>query len=84
MEIGKIVKSKQGRDKGKVYVVYEIVDNDFVKLVNGDTRKIDNPKKKRVKHLDVVDESPNFDKQTFKDSDIKKLCKTYFCGGKNA
>ena len=35
MEIGKIVKSKQGRDKGKVYVVYEIVDNDFVKLVNG-------------------------------------------------
>ena len=84
MQIGFLVKSKQGRDKGKIYVVYEIVNKDFVNLVDGDKRKIDNPKKKRVKHIEVVQESLELDKDKFVDSDIKKLCKNYVSGGKNA
>ena len=75
MEIGFLVRSIQGRDKGKVYVVYRLVDKDFVELVNGDTRKIDNPKRKRVKHIEVVDKSPKTDNQLSSDSEIKKLCK---------
>lgn len=84
MQIGFLVKSKQGRDKGKVYIIYDLVDKDFVKLVDGDKRKIDNPKLKRVKHIEVVEFNSNFDKSKFIDSDIKKLCKNYVSGGKNA
>ena len=51
LEIGQIVKSKSGRDKGRLFLVYEIVDQDYVKLVDGDLRKLDNPKLKKTKHI---------------------------------
>ena len=51
LEIGQIVKSKSGRDKGRLFLVYEIVDQDYVKLVDGDLRKLENPKLKKVKHI---------------------------------
>ena len=53
LSIGQIVKSRAGRDKGGVFLVYEIVDNEYVLLVDGKLRKIDNPKKKKQKHLTV-------------------------------
>ena len=85
MDKGKIVRSLKGRDKDKVYLVYEVLDKDFVKLVNGQTRKIDNPKKKRIKHIEVVGELPQETKQNLLDSDIKKFCKSYqIDGGQNA
>ena len=49
--IGQVVKSKAGRDKDKLFVVLEIVDESYVMLVDGRLRKLDNPKKKKVKHL---------------------------------
>lgn len=49
--VGQLCYSKQGRDKDKVYIVYEIVDEDYILVVNGDDRKISNPKKKNKKHL---------------------------------
>lgn len=59
LEIGQIVKSKQGRDKGKVYIVIEILSGDYVLLADGDTRKINNPKKKKNKHLMVYNSKIN-------------------------
>ncbi|MFZ5966770.1 MAG: hypothetical protein ACOYVK_06310 [Bacillota bacterium] len=49
--IGQVVKSKAGRDRGRVFVVVDIVDEQYVLLVDGDLRKVDKPKKKKVKHL---------------------------------
>jgi large subunit ribosomal protein L14e len=49
--LGQIVHSKAGRDKGKYFIVVNIIDNDYVMVVDGKLRKIDNPKKKKVKHL---------------------------------
>jgi large subunit ribosomal protein L14e len=49
--LGQIVHSKAGRDKGKYFIVIEIVDKDYVMLVDGDLRKIANPKRKKLKHL---------------------------------
>lgn len=49
-EIGDIVVSKAGRDEGRVYLI-ESLDNDFANLVDGNFRKLQNPKKKRLKHL---------------------------------
>lgn len=51
--IGQVVKSKAGRDKGRVFLVLKIIDDKHVLIVNGDLRKLDNPKQKKVKHLDV-------------------------------
>ena len=48
---GYAVFSKKGRDKGRYFVVLYTVDADFAVIADGDTRKIDHPKKKRLKHL---------------------------------
>ena len=55
MEIGSVVFSRAGRDKGIYFMVYEIVDSDFVTLVDGDVRKLNKPKKKKIKHVKNTD-----------------------------
>lgn len=49
--VGDIVKSTAGRDKGNLYIVQQIVDKDFALLVDGKTKLLSKPKKKRLKHL---------------------------------
>jgi ribosomal protein L14E/L6E/L27E len=49
--IGQLAVSNRGRDRGEPYLVLEIIDEAFVYLVNGNKRRIDNPKRKNVKHL---------------------------------
>lgn len=47
---GSIVYSKAGRDSGSVFMVLD-TDGAYVFLADGDLRKIENPKRKNVKHL---------------------------------
>ena len=49
--LGQIVHSKAGRDMDKYFVVVKIIDKDYVLLSDGKLRKIENPKKKKIKHL---------------------------------
>ena len=49
--IGQYVQSTQGRDAGKDFIVVGIVDENHVLIADGGLRKIDKPKKKKVKHL---------------------------------
>ena len=49
--VGQLAVSKRGRDRGEPYLVLEIIDEDFVYLINGDKRRIENPKRKNIKHL---------------------------------
>ena len=51
LEIGQVVKSRAGRDNGKIFLILDIIDEQFVLVVDGDLRKLDKPKKKKVKHL---------------------------------
>lgn len=51
IEPGRVVFSKKGRDKNRYFVVLYALDADFVMIADGDTRKLDKMKKKRVKHL---------------------------------
>ncbi|MCT4661067.1 MAG: KOW domain-containing RNA-binding protein [Tissierellales bacterium] len=53
--LAQIVKSKAGRDKGRVFIVTEIVDESYVHVVDGDLRMVDRPKRKKIKHLQVTD-----------------------------
>lgn len=51
LQIGQYVKSRLGRDKDKVFIVISILDDQYVQIADGDLRKLEKPKKKKVKHL---------------------------------
>ena len=51
MEVGRVVLSRAGRDQGHVFVIVDVIDDDYVAIANGCQRKVDNPKKKKIKHL---------------------------------
>ena len=51
LKIGQIVKSKAGRDKNRVFIITQILDEQYVLVCDGDLRKLSSPKKKKVKHL---------------------------------
>ena len=48
---GRVVLSTQGRDEGRYFIVLAVIDENFVLMADGLTRKIDHPKKKKIKHL---------------------------------
>lgn len=49
--VGQLVKSRAGRDNGIYFIVLDIIDEKHVLIVDGDARKLDNPKQKKIKHL---------------------------------
>ena len=51
MEVGRVVLSRAGRDQGHVFVIMDVIDETYVAIANGCQRKVDNPKKKKIKHL---------------------------------
>lgn len=53
---GSIVISKAGRDKGKVFIsISKELINNYILIVDGNIRKIENPKKKKLKHVIITD-----------------------------
>ena len=54
-EIGMLAKSKVGHDVGHVYVILD-VDAAYVYLVDGSIRTIERPKKKKKKHVQIINE----------------------------
>ncbi len=50
---GYLAISKAGRDKGELYVIWDEA-NEYVYLVDGKYKKLDNPKKKKKKHITIV------------------------------
>ena len=49
-EPGRVVESIQGRDKGYFFLVLEATEA-IVMIADGHRHKLDNPKKKKTKHL---------------------------------
>ena len=75
MQVGKVVKSLKGHDTGRVYLVIATIAEDFVLLADGKYRKLDGPKQKRVKHLEVLGDA--IVPENAKDSDIRNICKLF-------
>ena len=52
MDISKsdIIESLAGRDKGKLFYVMDVEEN-FVLIADGKGRKLENPKRKKLKHV---------------------------------
>ena len=53
--IGRVAFSKAGRDKGKIFIIVGILNEDFVLIADGGLRPVERPKKKRLKHLRYTD-----------------------------
>lgn len=79
---GQVVYSKSGRDKCRPFIVYDFDDN-YVYIIDGDLRKIENPKKKNKKHIQIVDKidyniKMKLDDNLYlNDADIRKALKAY-------
>ena len=50
---GMLASSKTGRDKDAVYIIIK-EEKEYVYLANGLSRKLDNPKKKNKKHIQII------------------------------
>lgn len=78
-----IVRSIAGHDKDNIYLISQILNKDYVLLIDGKIRKILNPKKKKGKHivsLNIVEntlENIFEDKSKVNDSKIRKILKKY-------
>jgi len=59
LDIGQIVKSKTGRDQGRFLIVIAKINAEYVLIVDGSLRRIDKPKKKKIKHLAKVNAVSN-------------------------
>ena len=50
-QIADLVVSLSGRDKNRIFMVVEVVDQNYVVIADGMLRKLEKPKKKKMKHL---------------------------------
>lgn len=77
-EVGRVVRSKQGRDKNRIFVIAEVISEDYVKIVDGDLRKLSNLKLKKVKHLHSTPHMLDiFSIEKLSDSDVRKALIKY-------
>lgn len=53
--LGRVVFSKAGRDKGKKMLIIGVINDEYVYLTDGSLRRVEKPKKKKLKHLVITD-----------------------------
>ncbi|MBO8141988.1 MAG: RNA-binding protein [Firmicutes bacterium] len=53
LEPGRLVRSKAGRDAGKLFLVYRVLEDGFVLVIDGDKRPVARPKRKNPRHLEA-------------------------------
>lgn len=81
-KIGEFAKSKAGHDKSEIFIINNIED-EYVYLVNGKTRTLAKPKKKKIKHIQIINEIDDELQQKIntnlilRDEDIKRAIKSY-------
>jgi ribosomal protein L14E/L6E/L27E len=74
LTVGRIVRSTAGRDKGRLFLVIGVADEEHLLIADGDLRKLEKPKKKKLKHLTATAaecECPEIDK--LRNSSVRKL-----------
>ena len=83
--VGKFAKSKAGHDKDQIYVIVK-EDAEYVYLMDGKTKTVDKPKKKKKRHIQVIlKEDENVSKKLKQDEmlineEIKVAIKRAFDG----
>lgn len=71
---GMLARSKAGHDAGKVYVIMD-VDDAYVYLADGRIRTSERPKKKKIKHIQLIEREYNV--SSADDAQIRRIIKEY-------
>lgn len=50
---GMLARSKAGHDAGRIYVIID-ADGAYVYLADGRIRTVSNPKKKKIRHIELI------------------------------
>lgn len=78
--IGSIVLAIAGREKQQLFIVTK-VENQFVYLVDGKKRKLENAKRKNLKHIHLLKRENTFNEKiinnTITNGEIIKILKDY-------
>lgn len=56
-QVGRLALSTAGRDKERIFMILDIIDEQYVHIADGDLRTMDKPKKKKLKHLKLLPET---------------------------
>ena len=87
--LGQVVYSKAGRDNGKIFIITGLIDADYVYVCDGDLRRVENPKKKKVKHLVITENIINSITQKFStdvrvtNAEVRKVLAEVKASGEN-
>lgn len=73
-EKGMLAKSLAGHDEGRIYIILK-ADDTYVYLTDGDIKKLDHPKKKKKKHVQLIKQK--FEIEEADDVKIKRILKEY-------
>lgn len=73
-ETGMLAKSLAGHDKDKVYVIVGL-DEQFTYLADGERKKLQSPKKKKKKHVQLIREQ--YEISEADDVKLKRILKEY-------
>lgn len=71
---GMVVKAIAGRDEGKFFIIKD-VEGKYAYITDGNSRKLNNPKKKSLKHLRLTNTVIDMDEMT--DKKLKKVLNEY-------
>ncbi|HBL84924.1 MAG: hypothetical protein A2Y17_06800 [Clostridiales bacterium GWF2_38_85] len=52
--LGCLITATAGRDNGRIFVVVSRVDNNYYLIADGKYRRIEKPKKKKLRHIKVI------------------------------
>ena len=54
MWLGRIVRSKNGRDRYRLFAIIGTCEDGSVLIADGNLHKIESPKKKNIRHIEVL------------------------------
>ena len=55
-----------GRDKGRLFIITAMADENHVMVADGDIRRVEKPKKKKLRHLAMTDKTAEAVAETFR------------------
>ncbi len=56
--VGRFAVSLSGRDKGRVFIIVDTSEENFAQLCDGELRKLEKPKRKKLKHIKLLAYTP--------------------------
>ena len=75
LEEEQVIESTAGRDKGRLFIVFEVLDDFYVTVVDGKSRRLEKPKKKKIKHLRIYNKvfKEEMQRKDLLDAHIRKM-----------